>query len=123
MWKKHIQFLTRSTCPASSHHGQTPPSPPAQSLEQRLHSANHSLQATPNSTIHSLAPASYPPLVDLWNGGQTEAYQVEGGSYLGVAAVVEPSMGVVMGDDVIGTEHSPLLEQQEEEEFKVRSLE
>ncbi|CAL8341213.1 protein FAM131B isoform X3 [Gadus morhua] len=89
-----------------------------QSLEQRLHSANHSLQATPNSTIHSLAPASYPPLVDLWNGAQTEAYQVEGGRYLGVAAVVEPSMGVVMGDDVIGTEHSPLLEQQEEEEFK-----
>ena len=46
---------------------------------------------------------------------------MEGGRYLGVAAVVEPSMGVVMGDDVIGTEHSPLLEQQEEEEFKVRS--
>ncbi|CAL8247356.1 unnamed protein product [Lota lota] len=89
-----------------------------QSLEHRLHSANHSLQATPNSTIHSLAPATYPPLVDLWNGGQTEAYQVEGGSYMGVAAVVEPSLGVVMGDDVIGTEHSPLLEQQEEEEFK-----
>ncbi|KAK0144729.1 Protein FAM131B [Merluccius polli] len=89
-----------------------------QSLEHRLHSANHSLQATPNSTIHSLAPASHPPLVDLWNAGQTEAYQAEAGSYMGVAAVVEPSMGVAMGDDVIGSEHSPLLEQQEEEEFK-----
>uniref|UniRef100_A0A8C4ZDS3 Family with sequence similarity 131 member B n=1 Tax=Gadus morhua TaxID=8049 RepID=A0A8C4ZDS3_GADMO len=65
-----------------------------QSLEQRLHSANHSLQATPNSTIHSLAPASYPPLVDLWNGAQTEAYQVEGGRYLGVAAVVEPTLSL-----------------------------
>ncbi|KAG7248205.1 hypothetical protein CRUP_018967, partial [Coryphaenoides rupestris] len=91
------------------------------SLEHRLHSANHSLQATPNSTIHSQAPASHPPLVDLWNAGQTltaEAYQAEVGSYMGVAAVVEPGLAIAMGDDVIGTEHSPLLEQQEEEDFK-----
>lgn len=117
----------RFTCPACSHHGQTVCLslwPPAQSLEHRLHSANHSLQATPNSTIHSQAPASHPPLVDLWNAGQTappaEAYQGEVGSYMGVAAVVEPGLAIAMADDVIGTEHSPLLEQQEEEEFKVR---
>ncbi|KAM4600354.1 uncharacterized protein fam131bb isoform 2-T2 [Polymixia lowei] len=87
-----------------------------QSLEHRLHSANHSLQATPNSTIHSLVPSTHPPLVDLWNAGQTESYQVEAGGYMGVAAVVEPGLGVPCGDEVIGTEHSPLLEQQEEEE-------
>ncbi|XP_056143029.1 protein FAM131B-like [Lampris incognitus] len=87
-----------------------------QALEHRLHSANHSLQATPNSTIHSLAPPTHPPLVDLWNTGQTEAYQVEAGCYMGVAAVVEPSLGIPPGEELVGTEHSPLLEQQEEEE-------
>uniref|UniRef100_A0A8C7Y4G5 Family with sequence similarity 131 member Bb n=1 Tax=Oryzias sinensis TaxID=183150 RepID=A0A8C7Y4G5_9TELE len=50
-----------------------------QALEQRLHSANHSLQATPNSTIHSLVHSVHPPLVDLWNTGQMEG-------------VVEPSL-------------------------------
>lgn len=90
--------------------------PCVQSLEHRLHSANHSLQATPNSTIHSLVHQVHPPLVDLWNTGQMEAYQAEAGGYIGVAAVVEPSMCVPSGDEMVGTEHSPLLEQQEEEE-------
>ncbi|TMS10392.1 Protein FAM131B [Larimichthys crocea] len=87
-----------------------------QSLEHRLHSANHSLQATPNSTIHSLVHHAHPPLVDLWNTGQMEAYQTEAGGYMGVSAVVEPSLCVPSGDEMVGTEHSPLLEQQEEEE-------
>ncbi|KAI2655504.1 Protein FAM131B [Labeo rohita] len=39
-----------------------------QMFEQRLQSATHSLQATPNSTIHSLPPLTHPPLVDLWGG-------------------------------------------------------
>ncbi|CAN9513710.1 unnamed protein product [Ophioblennius macclurei] len=86
-----------------------------QSLEHRLHSANHSLQATPNSTIHSLVHQVHPPLVDLWNTGQMEAYQAEAGGYMGVAAVVEPSLCVPSGDEMVGSEHSPLLEQQEEE--------
>ncbi|XP_069393139.1 probable serine/threonine-protein kinase MARK-C isoform X5 [Paralichthys olivaceus] len=89
-----------------------------QSLEHRLHSANHSLQATPNSTIHSLVHTVHPPLVDLWNTGQMDAYQTEAGGYMGVAAVVEPSLCVPSGDDMVGTEHSPLLEQQEEEDVK-----
>ncbi|XP_063734395.1 AT-rich binding protein isoform X2 [Eleginops maclovinus] len=84
-----------------------------QSLEHRLHSANHSLQATPNSTIHSLVHPARPPLVDLWN--TMEAYPTEAGGYMGVAAVVEPSLCVPSAEDM-GTEHSPLLEQQEEEE-------
>lgn len=87
----------------------------------QLHSANHSLQATPNSTIHSLVHPAHPPLVDLWNTGQMEAYQTEAGGYMGVSAVVEPSLCVPSGEEVVGTEHSPLLEQQEEEEeVKVR---
>ncbi|KAF1388071.1 hypothetical protein PFLUV_G00086440 [Perca fluviatilis] len=93
-----------------------------QSLEQRLHSANHSLQATPNSTIHSLVHPVHPPLVDLWNTGQMEAYQADAGGYMGVAAMVEPSLCVPSGDDM-GTEHSPLLEQQEEEEEEVKEEE
>ncbi|XP_075321872.1 uncharacterized protein fam131bb isoform X2 [Odontesthes bonariensis] len=88
-----------------------------QALEHRLHSANHSLQATPNSTIHSLVHPVHPPLVDLWNT-QMEAYQAEAGGYMGVAAVVEPSMCVPSGEEMVGNEHSPLLEQQEEEEVK-----
>ncbi|XP_061675760.1 AF4/FMR2 family member lilli isoform X1 [Syngnathoides biaculeatus] len=87
-----------------------------QSLEHRLHSANHSLQATPNSTIHSLVHQVHPPLVDLWNTGQMEAYQVDAGGYMGTAAVVEPGLCVPTGEELVGNEHSPLLEQQEEEE-------
>ncbi|KAM9782521.1 uncharacterized protein fam131bb [Neosynchiropus ocellatus] len=87
-----------------------------QSLEHRLHSANHSLQATPNSTIHSLVHHVHPPLVDLWNTGQMEAYQAEAGGFMGVSAVVEPSLCVPTGEENVGTEHSPLLEQHEEEE-------
>ncbi|XP_075965166.1 uncharacterized protein fam131bb isoform X1 [Anarhichas minor] len=90
-----------------------------QSLEHRLHSANQSLQATPNSTIHSLIHSAHPPLVDLWNTGQMEAYQMDAGGYIGVAAVVEPSLCVPSTEDM-GTEHSPLLEQQEEEEEEIK---
>lgn len=86
----------------------------------QLHSANHSLQATPNSTIHSLVHPAHPPLVDLWNTGQMDAYQAESGGYMGVSAVVEPSLCVPAGEEVVGTEHSPLLEQQEEEEEEVK---
>ncbi|KAG7501356.1 hypothetical protein JOB18_047412 [Solea senegalensis] len=47
-----------------------------QSMEHRLHSASHSLQATPNSTIHSLCPPTHPRLADLWGAAQIEAHQV-----------------------------------------------
>ncbi|KAJ4930662.1 hypothetical protein JOQ06_024970 [Pogonophryne albipinna] len=63
------------------------------SLEQRLHSANQSLQATPNSTIHSLVHPARPPLVDLWNS--MEAYPTESGGFMGVA-VMEDEMRVCM---------------------------
>ncbi|XP_068432437.1 protein FAM131B-like isoform X2 [Clinocottus analis] len=50
-----------------------------QSMEHRLHSASHSLQATPNSTIHSLGPPAHPRLADLWGAAQGEAHHVEVG--------------------------------------------
>ncbi|XP_061520478.1 uncharacterized protein LOC133395518 isoform X4 [Phycodurus eques] len=45
--------------------------------QQSLHSASHSLQVTPNSTIHSLGPPTHPRLADLWGAAQAEAHQVE----------------------------------------------
>lgn len=47
-----------------------------------------------------------------------EAYQAETGGFVGVSAVVEPSLCVPSGEETVGTEHSPLLEQHEEEEVK-----
>ncbi|XP_072304367.1 uncharacterized protein [Eucyclogobius newberryi] len=44
---------------------------------QPLNSASVSLQATPNSTIHSLVPPTHPRLADLWGAAQVEAHQVE----------------------------------------------
>lgn len=90
----------------------------SQSLEQRLHSATHSLQATPNSTIHSLQPPTHPPLVDLWGVGHMEAYQAEVGGYVGVATASEGGVNAATTDEVV-KERSPLLETQEEEEVKV----
>ncbi|XP_072535673.1 uncharacterized protein fam131bb isoform X1 [Salminus brasiliensis] len=91
-----------------------------QILEQRLHSATHSLQATPNSTIHSLPPLTHPPLVDLWGPGHIETYQADVGGYIGVAATIEGSL--TAPSEEVGTEHSPLLEAQEEDEVKEEEI-
>lgn len=80
-----------------------------QFLEQRLQSATHSLQATPNSTIHSLPPLIHPPLVDLW-GPEAVGYM---GMPVGDGGVTVPPT------EEVTTDHSPLLEAQEEE-IKVR---
>uniref|UniRef100_A0A3B4AP45 Uncharacterized protein n=1 Tax=Periophthalmus magnuspinnatus TaxID=409849 RepID=A0A3B4AP45_9GOBI len=40
--------------------------------QQQMHSASASLQATPNSTIHSLGPPTHPRLADLWGAAQAE---------------------------------------------------
>lgn len=40
---------------------------------------------------------------------------------MGIAAVVEAGLCVPAAEEVVGTEHSPLLEQQEEEQLKVRT--
>lgn len=90
-----------------------------QILEQRIHSTTQSLQVTPNSTIHSLPPLTHPPLVDLWGAGLTETYPAEVGGYIGLGATIDGNLTAPSED--MGTEHSPLLEAQEEDEIKVRS--
>ncbi|XP_056618957.1 uncharacterized protein fam131bb isoform X4 [Triplophysa dalaica] len=84
-----------------------------QLLEQRLESTNHSLQATPNSTIHSLPPLIHPPLVDLWGAGQTETYQADMVGYMGMP--VADGFVTVPSTEEVTTDHSPLLEAQEDE--------
>lgn len=92
-----------------------------QMLEQRLHSATHSLQATPNSTVHSLPPRTHPPLVDLWGAAQTETYQADLVGYMGMPVAVDGNLTVPTEE--VTTDHSPLLEAQEEEEIKVSGKE
>lgn len=88
-----------------------------QMIEQRLQSATQSLQATPNSTIHSLPPLTHPPLVDLWGAAQTEAYQADMLGYMGMPVAVDGNL--TAPTEEVTTDHSPLLEAQEEEEIKV----
>uniref|UniRef100_A0A3Q3VJP5 Uncharacterized protein n=1 Tax=Mola mola TaxID=94237 RepID=A0A3Q3VJP5_MOLML len=82
-----------------------------QSMEHRPHSASHSLQATPNSTIHSLGPPTHPRLADLWGAAQLENVgQLSGQMAEMVGGVVE----------TVGEEPEPesedMPEQHEEEE-------
>ncbi|XP_077051380.1 uncharacterized protein fam131ba isoform X2 [Siphateles boraxobius] len=87
-----------------------------QSLEHRLHSASHSLQATPNSTIHSLGLPTHPRLADLWAAAQVEPHQVELMGHMGLSTA-DMGMGEMYGEEsVMETECIP--EQQEEEEAK-----
>ncbi|XP_052435121.1 uncharacterized protein fam131bb isoform X4 [Carassius gibelio] len=91
-----------------------------QMIEQRLHSATQSLQATPNSTIHSLPPRTHPPLVDLWGAAQTEAYQADMLGYMGMPVTVDGNL--TAPTEEVTTDHSPLLEAQEEEEIKEEDI-
>ncbi|XP_059423429.1 uncharacterized protein fam131bb isoform X2 [Carassius carassius] len=91
-----------------------------QMIEQRLQSATQSLQATPNSTIHSLPPRTHPPLVDLWGAAQTEAYQADMLGYMGMPVTVDGNL--TAPTEEMMTDHSPLLEAQEEEEIKEEDI-
>lgn len=89
-------------------------------MEHRLHSASHSLQATPNSTIHSLGLPTHPRLADLWAAAQVEPHQVELMGHMGLSTA-DMGMGEVYGEEsIMETECIP--EQQEEEEVKVGYL-
>ncbi|KAF5895849.1 protein FAM, partial [Clarias magur] len=87
-----------------------------QSLEHRLHSTSHSLQATPNSTIHSLGPPTHPRLADLWAAAQVEPHQME---IMGHMSINMAEMGTpeTYGEELV-TENECIPEQQEEEESK-----
>ncbi|XP_048850412.1 protein FAM131B-like isoform X2 [Brienomyrus brachyistius] len=84
-----------------------------QSMEHRIHSPCHSLQATPNSTIHSLPPPTLPPLVNLWGVADTRANQSENVSM----STVDGAVAAIGGEEP-GSESEYLLEQQEEDYTK-----
>ncbi|XP_014845915.1 PREDICTED: uncharacterized protein LOC106919802 isoform X4 [Poecilia mexicana] len=94
-----------------------------QSLEHRLHSGSPSLQATPNSTIHSLGPPTHPRLADLWGAAQVEAHQVEIVGQMS-AQMLDMVGGVV---ETVGEEPEPesegILEHHEEEEEELTRVE
>ncbi|XP_030645342.1 protein FAM131B [Chanos chanos] len=87
-----------------------------QSLEHRLHSASHSLQATPNSTIHSLGLPTHPRLVDLWASAQVEPHQMDMIGQMGMT-MAEMGMSELLGEEP-AAENRSIPEQQEEEEVK-----
>ncbi|KAG7256710.1 hypothetical protein CRUP_009543 [Coryphaenoides rupestris] len=93
-----------------------------QSMDPRLHSASHSLQATPNSTIHSLGPPTHPRLADLWGGAQLDAHQAELVGHLS-GQMADGMLGGVVGVETVGEEPEGFTEQQEEEEEDVTKVE
>ncbi|CAK6978416.1 uncharacterized protein LOC122969909 isoform X1, partial [Scomber scombrus] len=83
-----------------------------QTMEHRPYSASHSLQATPNSTIHSLGPPTHPRLADLW----VEAHQVElAGQLSGQMADMVGGLVETVGEEP-ELESEGTTEQHEEEE-------
>ncbi|CAL8299854.1 unnamed protein product [Lota lota] len=82
-----------------------------------LHSASHSLQATPNSTIHSLGLPTHPRLADLWGGVQLDAHHVEIVGHLS-GQMADGMLGGVVGVEPLGEEPESegFSEQQDEEE-------
>ncbi|XP_037831790.1 uncharacterized protein LOC108242671 isoform X6 [Kryptolebias marmoratus] len=94
-----------------------------QQQDHRLHSASQSLQATPNSTIHSLGPPTHPRVADLWGAAQVEAHQVEIVGQLS-AQMADMVGGVV---ETVGEEPEPeseeIPEQHDEEEEELTRVE
>ncbi|KAJ8000047.1 hypothetical protein DPEC_G00200760 [Dallia pectoralis] len=84
-----------------------------QAMEHRLHSANHSLQATPNSTIHSMGIPTHPRLADLWGSAQVEIAGQMSGPMADMAGGVVETVG-----EEPEFESLSIPEQQEEEETK-----
>uniref|UniRef100_A0A8C7V0C8 Family with sequence similarity 131 member Ba n=1 Tax=Oncorhynchus mykiss TaxID=8022 RepID=A0A8C7V0C8_ONCMY len=80
---------------------------------QLLHSANHSLQATPNSTIHSLGLPTHPRLADLWGSAQVEIVGHTSGPMADMVVGVVETLGEEPEE-----ESECISEQQEEEETK-----
>ncbi|KAM8766943.1 uncharacterized protein AB9X84_006030 isoform 4-T4 [Acanthopagrus schlegelii] len=89
-----------------------------QSMDHRPHSASHSLQATPNSTIHSLGPPTHPRLADLWGSAQVE-----------IVGQLSGQMGDMVGGvvETVGEEPEPesedITRQHEEEEEELTKVE
>lgn len=92
-----------------------------QPVEHRPHSASHSLQATPNSTIHSLGPPTHPRLADLWGAAQVEAHHVEiVGQLSGQMAELVGGVVETVGEE---PESEDLPEHHEEDEEELTKVE
>ncbi|XP_026156843.2 uncharacterized protein LOC113126859 [Mastacembelus armatus] len=89
-----------------------------QSMEPRQHSASHSLQATPNSTIHSLGPPTHPRLADLWGAAQVEIVGQLSGQMADMAIGVVETVGEEPESEGIPEQH----EEEEEELTKVEEV-
>ncbi|XP_060915650.1 uncharacterized protein LOC132991075 isoform X3 [Labrus mixtus] len=93
-----------------------------QPMEHRPHSASHSLQATPNSTIHSLGPPTHPRLADLWGAAQVEAHHVD------IVQQMSGQMAEMVGGvvETVGEEpelESEVIPEQHEEEEELTKVE
>lgn len=85
-----------------------------QALEHRFHSNPHSLQATPNSTIHSLGPPTHPRLADLWASAQVEPHQVEIVGHMAPVHMMDGGITETVGEE-FETESESTAGHQEEE--------
>ncbi|KAM9777161.1 uncharacterized protein ACBT44_001924 isoform 2-T2 [Syngnathus typhle] len=89
--------------------------------QQSLHSASHSLQATPNSTIHSLGPATHPRLADLWEAAQAQQAELVGQLSGQMAEMV--GVGDEMDNNFFGYAEQRQDRDDEEEEELIRAQE
>ncbi|XP_062386066.1 AF4/FMR2 family member lilli isoform X2 [Sardina pilchardus] len=80
----------------------------------RFHSNPHSLQATPNSTIHSLGPPTHPRLADLWASAQVEPHQVEIVGQMTPMNMMDGGVAETVGEE-FDAESESMTDQQEEE--------
>ncbi|XP_041931777.1 protein FAM131B isoform X5 [Alosa sapidissima] len=80
-----------------------------QALDHRFHSNPHSLQATPNSTIHSLGLPTHPRLADLWASAQVEI-----AGQMAPMNMMDGGVAETMGEE-FDAESESMTEQQEEE--------
>ncbi|XP_060915652.1 uncharacterized protein LOC132991075 isoform X5 [Labrus mixtus] len=90
-----------------------------QPMEHRPHSASHSLQATPNSTIHSLGPPTHPRLADLWGAAQVDIVQQMSGQ---MAEMVGGVVETVGEEPELESEVIPEQHEEEEELTKVEEV-
>ncbi|XP_062265218.1 uncharacterized protein LOC133972046 isoform X3 [Platichthys flesus] len=93
-----------------------------QTMEHRLHSGSPSLQATPNSTIHSLCPPTHPRLADLWGAAQVEPHQVDmAGQLSGLMAELVGGLVETVGEEP-ELESEDFMERYEEEEEELTKV-
>ncbi|XP_063041920.1 uncharacterized protein fam131ba isoform X2 [Engraulis encrasicolus] len=85
-----------------------------QGLEHRFHTNPPSLQATPNSTIHSLGLPTHPRLADLWASAQVEPHQVEIVGQMASVHMMDGGVAEALGEE-FDVESESTTDRQDEE--------